>query len=106
MEEENRIKMSDNDSKDIPQQLSQQISGATGGDESAIQGKLQEAMAQGQESGLLNSESLQDGSVQEKVKEVIEKGQAPGGFLNSASCFIHPLSIPLGKHLRSFPRLC
>lgn len=102
-EEEHRIKMEENESKDLPQQLAEQISGATGGDTSSIQGKIQEAMAQGQESGLLSSESLQDGSTQDKIKEVIEKGQAPGGFLNSASPspFSHPLVV-----CPSSPRCC
>ena len=94
MEEENRIKMTeDKNPQDIAQQLAQQVQQASGdaipqpsssGEEPSIQDKIQAAMTQGQESGLLNSESLQDGSMQEKVKEAMEKGQAPGGFLNSA----------------------
>ena len=94
MEEENRINMTENkDPKDLAHQLAQQVSSASGGansstgEESSIQQKVQEAMTQGQESGLLNSEQLQDGSIQDKVKEAMEKGQAPGGFLNSPSQF-------------------
>ena len=97
MEEEIRINMTENkDPKDLAQQLAQQVSSASGGanpqpsstgEESSIQQKVQEAMTQGQESGLLNSEQLQDGSIQDKVKEAMEKGQAPGGFFNSPSQF-------------------
>jgi hypothetical protein len=97
MEEEKRIEMSDNsDSKDdLAQKLTQQVQEASSGgdaipqmssgEEPSIQEKVQEAMTQGQESGLLSSEALQDGSIQEKVKEAIEKGEAPSGFLNRMS---------------------
>jgi hypothetical protein len=94
MEEENRIKMDESkDPKDMVQQLAQQVSStgdaatqsSSSGDEPSVPEKVQAAMTQGQESGLLNSEQLQDGSIQDKVKEAVEKGQAPGGFLTSAS---------------------
>ncbi len=101
MEQENRIKMTETkDPKEVAQQVTQQAgdavpeSASSEGGESSIQQKVQEAMAQGQESGLLNADQLQDGSVQDKVKEAMEKGQAPGGFLSSAffpfaSIFVH-----------------
>lgn len=104
MDEENRINMSDSkdsddSSKDLPQQLDQQASdamasqdpsagegGGAGGEwQPSVEQKVQEAMSQGQESGLLSSEQLQDDGLQEKVKEATEKGQAPSGFLNSTS---------------------
>lgn len=98
MEEEKRINMTDSkDTKDLPEQATQQAASSGGdvvsqlsslaqsGGDSSIQEKVQQAMAAGQESGLLSAEQLQDGTVQEKVKEAMEKGQAPGGILNSRS---------------------
>jgi hypothetical protein len=110
MEEESRIKMSDKDqstSQDFSKDLSQQTAekGSTGSkpapsgeakgatpedaepepESDDIQSKAAKAMGQAQESGMLNAEQLQDGSLQEKVKEAMEKGQAPGGFLSSTS---------------------
>lgn len=93
MEEENRIKMTENkDPKDLAQQLAQQVqasggdaipqSSSTSGEEPSVQQKVQDAMTQGQE-----SEALQDGSLQDTVKEAMEKGEAPPGFLNSTSTF-------------------
>jgi hypothetical protein len=110
MEELNKIKMSENEDQDpkaLAEQVTQQASGVLSGgegdeggegggaaDASSIQAKVQEAMTQGQESGLLNPEQLQDGSLQDKFKEAMEKGQAPSGFLDSASIYIPLLSLP------------
>jgi hypothetical protein len=122
MEEEKRIEMSDNaaaSKDDLAQKLTQQVQQASDGDggdaipipssttsseEPTIQQKVQEAMTQGQESGLLSSEALQDGSLQEKVKDAIEKGGAPPGFMNRASppLPLHPTSVPQAAQALSF----
>lgn len=111
---DNKINMTDNDTAKDPQALAQQVlqqasQGVPGGldgiaaeaqtDPSTLQSKVQDAMSQGQQSGLLDPAKLQDGNAQEKVQSALESQGGSSAFVSSkkpVSPFpLQPQSRPL-----------